>query len=276
MDEIYGWFFDKRCGLWNHPGPDGRNCPLLKSQTDNYRQIPRDSAVYYPESIYGNPSSSVIFLGINPGQSAIDPNETEEQRLAGLQNEGAELTSCPNSILNYKMDSEAYVQRHLQYNVQHPTERIISGATRILQKTWACSRTAALSMLTFMNVAHCKCPTYHFARMEPPQDVFWNQCGVQTLKVLSILKPKAVVCLGDPVQYWVRYVHVTDQPDFYASWKLVGNLDGNWYGRMIPLVNDQTAVRIPLVMSYHTANWGKFNAGIDLIAGLLQAILFKP
>ena len=276
MDEIYGWFLHRRCELWNQAGPDGQCCPILEKQRVNYREIPRESAVYYPESIFGNPSSSIIFLGINPGQSELKPKETNREKATGRQEEIKELVSCPNSQRNWNMGLEAYIQHHLHYNLEHPKEKVIAGAVRILRETWGCSNDVALSMLTFMNVAHCKCPNYdrHFRKMKPPQGFFWNRCGVQTLKVLSILKPKAVVCMGGPVQYWVEYVHGASSPQFYAPWKLDCDLEAKWYGRTMPLVNTETKLRIPLVMSYHTANWGKFNAGIDVIVGQLRGILF--
>ena len=144
MDGIHGWFFEKRCELWNQIGHDGRSCEIIEVQRHNYRTIPAGRAVYYPESISGNPSSSVIFLGINPGQTELRPDENEQQTAAGVRKENQELDSCPNSIRNPNMDLEDYVQRHLHYNIQHPTEPIVAGAAGILQQTWACSNATAL------------------------------------------------------------------------------------------------------------------------------------
>jgi hypothetical protein len=279
MDEIYGWFLRKRCGLWNQAGPDGRHCPILEIQRAHYRQLPPEAAVYYPESVSGNPDSDVIFLGINPGQTALKPNETEKEQLAGQRRETRELEECPNSIRDPDMELEAYVQRHLRYNFEHPREKVIAGATQILQETWRCSAAAALSRLAFMNVAHCKCPNYgnHFAKTKPPQGVFWNQCGAQTLKIISTLKPKAVVCLGGPVQYWAQYVHEARQPNVYAPWTLEGDLREPWYGRTIPLVNAETGTRVPLVMSYHPVQGqGKFAENAAGIVDRLREILFTP
>jgi uracil-DNA glycosylase len=134
-------------------------------------------------------------------------------------------------------------------------------------------------MVTLMNVVHCKCPRYgdHFHEVENPQDLFWNSCGVQTLRILSSLKPKVVVCLGGAVQYWAQYIHNTQNPVAYAPWFLQGALEGNWYGRLFHLVNLNTGVRIPLVMSYHPSQGGgRFEPLVPRIAELLRQILFRP
>jgi len=277
--EVYRWFFDRKCDLWNRDGQTTR-CSILDVQRANYRRIPKQAAVYYPEALFGNPSCSIIFLGINPGQTAIKPNESERQRIAGQENEASELEECPNSIRHQGMELETYVQYHVQYNLKHPKEKVLAGAGRILQQTWECSASTALAKLTFMNVAHCKCPNYgaSFSEMAAPQHSFWNACGVQTLKVISLLRPKAVVCLGAPVQWWLAYVDKATEPAFYEPWHLNRDATKKCWGQTMVLANSATGVQIPCLMAYHpTQGAGKFNsAHVKTIAAALRGILFMP
>ena len=196
-------------------------------------------------------------MGINPGQCTTKSRACE---LVG------ERRACANTMDDPEISDEAYFRRHdvlalFDEDHRHPalSDDVTSASLALLlgEQRLVCASDPivppermhdAVSQLTMLNMAHCKCPEFtsrlgahSYRKAVRLNGQFWGACGELNLSAFRLWKPRSLVVFGEPPQWWFERIRRNE----IHEWSLDGIEGATWWYKMADLAGpDRVAVKV--------------------------------
>ncbi len=281
---LYRWF-RRECPCWV-----GGECRALMRQRQHLRL---DLPEYIPEAIYGEPHSpaggrkDIFFVGINPGLGGLhdagcwhvgeDPDDaTYANRHLHWYDHEAEpgvdkieagwyedsVTGAALGILLAAGDRRDLLGNNVHVVPNHP------GFAHACEQGY-------LGSVVALNASHCKTPP----RTGMPSAAELDNCGRKSFELVTLFRPRAVVCFGWPWTNWIyraargvpgRHIHPWTNDEWTINFdpQSMPRLDGS----IVHFRHEEDGDVIAFIKASHPTSGG-YRGGFGAVVDSLRAEL---